>query len=173
MNHCRRWIAACAAAVLFAGCSTPASNTSDRQAESRSESLSNTQESEQTELLSANESNLASDPAVLVSEDRAQSVQSAALDESEPAKQDSYSVSDVLSQADQLIGQDITVIGNLPQSLIEDENGSLIMAVADDEGNRLQIEGDVNIGGCRAALHGRLIRKDGVPVLEVESIEQL
>lgn len=97
------------------------------------------------------------------------------MDESveEPVSEQVYSVEDVLTNADSLYGQNIEVIGSLPQALVEDENGNLIMVVIGSDGSRLQIAGDIRIGGCDAALKGVLCNQNGIPVLEVESLQAL
>lgn len=91
--------------------------------------------------------------------------------ETQTVQSDVYDVSTVLAQADALQSQSFEIVGNLPQALVEDEQGNLIMVIYGDDGSRLHIDGDVNIGGCRAILDGTLSLDESGPVFLVESAQ--
>lgn len=84
-----------------------------------------------------------------------------------------YDVDSLLAKAQSLLGREVTVIGNLPQSLIPDDNGQLTTYLISNSGERLRFTGNVYIGSCKAKLTGTLDQEEGECILKVESFEQI
>ncbi len=86
----------------------------------------------------------------------------------------SYTI-DELYEDVSLVGEEVSVIGVLPQAMISDEEGNQLVVVWNEEQDQyLILEGKiVNIGNCKAELKGSLSERGDKLVLEVVSFSEI
>lgn len=86
----------------------------------------------------------------------------------------SYTI-DELYEDVSLVGEEVSVIGILPQAMISDEEGNQLVVMWNEEQDQyLILEGKiVNIGNCKAELKGSLSERGDKLVLEVVSFSEI
>lgn len=86
----------------------------------------------------------------------------------------SYTI-DELYEDVSLVGEEVSVIGVLPQAMISDEEGNQLVVMWNEEQDQyLILEGKiVNIGNCKAELKGSLSERGDKLVLEVVSFSEI
>lgn len=166
----------CLLSLVAIGCASPSSPSSAAKSDGSSMSASQSQTTAKKESTKKdskkNSKKDASDQKKNDSASSAPSVQEASKQPAADPVAD-YDVDTVLAQGASLIGQRISVIGNLPQAAMPDGNGGYATYILSDNGSALRFTGCVNFGSCKARLTGTLQAFNGEYVLNADSAEQL
>lgn len=166
----------CLLSLVAIGCASPSSPSSAAKSDGSSMSASQSQTTAKKESTKKdakkNSKKDASDQKKNDSASSAPSVQEASKQPAADPVAD-YDVDTILAQGASLIGQRISVIGNLPQAAMPDGNGGYATYILSDNGSALRFTGCVNFGSCKARLTGTLQALNGEYVLNADSAEQL